>query len=530
MSRRPKRPSRVPQFEPLEPRQLLSRGVRHPGVLPVHAAAEATDAPRPDLDAFARDLVGHPGRAARHGLGGLVREMNRHAGFAARHGWGACLAMELRTHPAYAAAHHLTALVSPAHPAPSALPASPTRVPVPRTGAAAAPSVAAASGPAATPPVTTATDALAGPVVSQTYLVAVGGTLDVTVPGGGLAGPGLTYTITPQPLPANMTFNRGTGALVFAPAPGQVGQYRFNVTVSDGTRSVTEAVPLAVVSTPRPSTEVSGRVVDVSGVPLAGVPVMIGHIEAVTDAAGRFTLKGVPDRPGPLAVDGLHAGGYLMPMAPVPQFLGHPLHPGVENVVAAPIALPRLDTAHATDFSRVDQGKGLDLTSPLMPGVTLHVAPGSAVGMDGKAFAGNLTLTDLPVSKLLEVMPPGIVPHALIGVDGPDLMFRTPAKLTLPNLSGDAPGSVHSLLSLNMQTGEFEVSGHVQVSADGKWLTTVDGGIHASTCACIFDPPAGQGGMNSSCGCPTTPGGVSPPMAGGPNPPPVRVMLGGSPK
>ncbi len=32
---------------------------------------------------------------------------------------------------------------------------------------------------------------------------------------------GVTFTITPQPLPANMTFNRETGELTFAPGPGQ---------------------------------------------------------------------------------------------------------------------------------------------------------------------------------------------------------------------------------------------------------------------------------------------------------------------
>ena len=58
-------------------------------------------------------------------------------------------------------------------------------------------------------------------IVQDPLSVAIGGNLDVTLPNLGLGSIGLTYTITPQPLPANMTFNRGTGELVFAPAPAR---------------------------------------------------------------------------------------------------------------------------------------------------------------------------------------------------------------------------------------------------------------------------------------------------------------------
>jgi hypothetical protein len=116
--------------------------------------------------------------------------------------------------------------------------------------------------------------------------VSVGATLDTSVVVLGLTGPNVTYTIAPQPLPANMTFNRGSGELTFAPAPNQVGRYSFSVVVSDGTSS--EKVPVIInVGDPLvPSTEVSGQVVDAAGRPLAGVPVMIDTLSTKTDAAG----------------------------------------------------------------------------------------------------------------------------------------------------------------------------------------------------------------------------------------------------
>ncbi|MHB1561643.1 MAG: hypothetical protein ACYC61_29695, partial [Isosphaeraceae bacterium] len=60
--------------------------------------------------------------------------------------------------------------------------------------------------------------------------VAVGSTLDVTLPNLGLGNNGISDTITPQPLPANMTFNRGTGELVFAPAPDEAGTFSYAAT------------------------------------------------------------------------------------------------------------------------------------------------------------------------------------------------------------------------------------------------------------------------------------------------------------
>ncbi len=540
MSRRPRKPLNA-QVEALEARQLLSRGGgRHltapPMTAPGGAFARLDMAPRPELDAFAADLAHHPLRADRMALGALGRQLALHWRFAARHGWGACLVMELQAHPVYAARHHLTALVSPALPPPPAVPpaspppaavsaVSPALPPAPAvppavtttvTPPAATPAAAPTPAPAVTP---------AGPTVAQApQSVAVGGTLDVTLPALGLSGSGLTYTITPQPLPANMTFNRGTGELAFAPAPGQAGPYDFTVTVSDGTHAAAEHVPVTVTATPRPSTEVSGQVVDVSGVPLAGVPVMIGASTTTTDLTGHFTLAGVTAQPGPLTVDGYHAdaaGDYMMLMAPTTQFVGHPLYAKADNVVPRPIALPHLDLAHATDFSQADPGRPMDLTSPLLPGVSLHVAAHSAMTMDGKPFGGKLALTALPVDRLREVLPPGVVPGSMVGVDGPELMFSTPAQVTLPNTAGYAPGVVLNLLTMNMTTGGFDVTGHLKVSGDGRRLETADGGVLASSCLIEVFLVDGQGLPVTDCnGCQAGANGTAPgangPAAGGP--------------
>lgn len=286
MNRRRRPLARKPSVETLERRQMLSLAPRPVGigtreVLPLRltpgASPRMTFPPRPDLDGLAWALAHQPRMAARMGLGELAAQLRRHAGFARRNGWGTCLAMELTMHPRYAAAHRLTALMTPPTPASPPVTPPPPTPSQPPTDSGGTPGDGGTGGQ---PPVT----------LTLSAGVEVGSTLDVFMPRGTLAGSDLTFTITPQPLLANMTFHRGTGELVFAPAPEQVGTHRFTVEVSDGKGTLTVVVPIEVTRTPRPTTEVSGRVVYEAGRPLAEIPVRIGSIETKTDAKGSFTL------------------------------------------------------------------------------------------------------------------------------------------------------------------------------------------------------------------------------------------------
>jgi hypothetical protein len=282
---------------------------------------------RPELDAFALQLVHNRHGAAKRGLGALAQMIANDKAYAQQHGWGAALASVLSHHPAYAARHHLSAML--AHPA-----SEPTGGTTPASSSTSASTVSVAAPivsvatPLPTPtPAPPAAPTGSTPVATDSQAVAVGGALDITIQPGGLAGADVTYIINPQPLPQNMTFNRGTGALTFAPAPGQAGAYQFRVTASNGTQTVVEPVSIAVSQPPLASTAVSGRVVDESGNPLVDLPVSIGENAATTDANGDFTLTGVPSNPSPLSAGGAVASGLgrLGLMAPVDQLLGHAL-------------------------------------------------------------------------------------------------------------------------------------------------------------------------------------------------------------
>ena len=490
--RRPARPSLKAGVEPLESRQLMSRGGARLAYPALHAAA--LDA-RPDLDAFAYGLAARPGAAAGMGLGGLARALRHEARYAAAHGWGGALAMELAAHPAYAAAHHLTRLIA----APAATVA--TVAYAGATPSAPAPAAAAApAGASSQPPTGTASAPAGGGGASKPLLfdpaVAVGQTLDVTVPAGGLSGPNLTYTITPQPLPANVTFNRATGELVFAPDPDQVGSYDFTVRVAAGPLAVTVDVPVAVTRPALPSTEVSGRVVDESGLPLAGLPVSIGGSRATTDPLGRFTLTNVPADPGPLSAGGATgaAQGRQDLTAPADQLLGHPVYAGADNVVPAPLILPKITWSTPASFSRPDPTRVLNLSNPAIPGFDIQLPPGPA----GTAAApATLSLATLSAAVSAQHMPAGLSGGLLLyKATGADL--TEPVTLTLPNAQGFAPGAVLDLLTVNLTTGGHDTAGQLVVSPDGKTMTT--SGPVTLAPAALPSSGSGTGGGGNSPG------------------------------
>jgi Bacterial Ig domain len=492
-----------PHVDRLEMRRLMSQANAKSYVaqaLAKQQAALESELAHGDLDLFADTLAHSPRLAARMGLGALGFMLRRSQKPAQRDGWGATLVRELAAHPRYAAAHDLTALIKP--------PAQPKINPIitqplstPPSPPIAQPPQPVAQPPQQSPPVAQppqppqpvaqppqpVAPASSPPTVTQDPLsVAVGSTLDVTLPNLGISGTDVTFTITPQPLPANMTFNRGTGELVFSPAPDQVGVSSFSVVVSNGTASGTIVVPVTVTAPPLPSTEVSGRVVDENGNPLAGMPVSIGSATTVTDQAGDFTLTAIPANPGPISAGGAAAAsqGRQALMAPVVQLLGHPLYSAANNVMPAPLIVPTIDWSPATAFSQTSESASLDITNPAMTGFDIRMATTSAGTVQA---SGTVKVAELSAALSAQHMSPGVsTGMVLFNVSGTGISDK--AQLTLPNTDGFPPGSVLYLMMLNPLTGGHDVAGRMVVSADGKTMTST--GLISLSPSSAGPPPA----------------------------------------
>jgi hypothetical protein len=269
-----------------------------------------------------------------------------------------------------------------------------------------------------------------------------------------------------------MTFNRGTGKLVFAPAPAQAGTYDFSVAVSGASGSGMVVLPVTVTNPAVASTEVSGQVVDENGKALAGVPVSIDGTTVTTNQAGDFTLAGVAANPGPISAGGSvgSAQGRLDLTAPVEQLLNHPVYAGANNVIPTPLILPKIDWTAAASFSQSAASQPLDITDPTLPGFAPHPSANAATATS--PASGTVSVAELPATLAAQHMPPGVSgPMLLVKITGANLPGA--AQVTLPNTDGYAPGSMLSLAALNPRTGGHDILGKLVVSADGKTMTSL---------------------------------------------------------
>ena len=501
MSRRTRRPLVLSGIETLEQRQMLHGGVAsEPKTALLHLVDNGRDA---DKLATARQhhaaqlTRAAEARAQAHQRHMLVHEQSLHVKAAARDHVEAAHAAVLRVtaaHPAkhVPAKHHKPHAKAKHHAKPiTTTPVVPSMDWGKLIGSVVTTATATGGSTATTiskPAITTnpiATPATAPPVsvnpttpavqatittTALTRTLAVGEVLDTKIIPGGIAGQGITYTITPQPLPANMIFDRTTGELTFTPAPGQGGHYQFTVTTNGGLGNSATVLPIDVSAVPLAATTVSGQVVDELGLPLAGMPVAIGNATATTDLLGHFTLSGVAVVPGPISAGGTVADAQDRQglLTPVVQLLGHELYPQANNVIAQPLILPKINWTTASTYSWTDASHTLNLTNSAVPGFQISIAP----NLKGTSSTpGSVQLAQLPASVSAQHLPSGFGGNLfLVKTTGIDV--TKPVTISMPNTAGLKPGAITALLAINFATAGKDTIGYMVVSDDGKTMTS----------------------------------------------------------
>jgi RHS repeat-associated protein len=283
----------------------------------------------------------------------------------------------------------------------------------------------------------------------------------------------------------------GDSHLVFTPAPDQVGSYSFTLIARNGGTETTQNVTLNVVADPITTTRVTGIIADTSQAGLAGVLVELSGYQATTDATGKFTIV-LPDSSAgdTLKVYGqrIQGGGITYPFIAEKMglLLGHEIYRSVNNQIDRPIYLPTVDVSTGTT---VNPGAETFVTNPRLAGAKVDVAAGSLFDKSGNAFAGIMTITEVPVSLTPAALPDNLHPDVIVTIQPGDMVFNTPARLTLPNRAGYLPGVEMDLWSINPNTGLFDIVGKGQVSADGSVIETIEGGIRNSSWHFFAPPP-----------------------------------------
>lgn len=262
------------------------------------------------------------------------------------------------------------------------------------------------------------------------------------------------------------------GTLSFTPALGDVGSYQFGLVANDGDTRVEQTVTLHVLADPVTTTRVSGVVQDTAGQVLAGIPVKVGSVQAVTGADGSFLLdfSAGPPSTNTLEIHGEQASGgktYAQVSMALTSFLGHTLWTGVNNQVAQPICVAAVDMSQAVT---INPNQDTTITSSAFPGASLTVYAGSLRDAQGALYSGPLTITAVPVNKSPAALPDIYVPEELFTLQPAGLVFSQSPRLTLPDPATHPSGAYMQLMASSPTSDQYSWLGFGRVSVSAGEL------------------------------------------------------------
>ncbi len=273
-----------------------------------------------------------------------------------------------------------------------------------------------------------------------------------------------------------------SGMMTITPAPGQQGTHLFDLVVSDSVAETVLPVSLTVLSDSVTTTRISGVVLNTDREPLAGIPVELGGDSTTTESDGTFELTvSSGSTADALLIRGeAHVGEVVYPFIAekIPLLLGRDLYRGSANVIGRPIYLPALDVAGG---QTIDPNKDTTVTTAAIPGAAVFIEAGSLSDQIGQPFTGVLSITEVPAELTPAALPEGLFTDLVVTIQPGEMVFETPAPLTLPNRAGHAPGTEMILWSINPVTGQFDQVGVGRVSDDGALIETISGGIRNSS-------------------------------------------------
>lgn len=229
--------------------------------------------------------------------------------------------------------------------------------------------------------------------------------------------------------------------------------------------------------------------------PLEGVVITVDGAEeslrAVTDAEGRFTLTPAPAGRFFVHVDGRAAKGSQWPNGAYYPYVGKAWEAvaGKTNNLAGGSGLIYLPLVPAGALQAVSAIRETPITfasetlsqHPELAGVQITV-PANALFSDSGTRGGRVGLAPVPPDRLPEPLPAGLEMPLVITVqtDGPS-NFDQPVPARFPNLPNPTtgfrlpPGAKTALVSFNHDTGKWEVSGPMTISADGLFAVSDPG-------------------------------------------------------
>ncbi|MGH8546891.1 MAG: DUF6531 domain-containing protein, partial [Gammaproteobacteria bacterium] len=230
-------------------------------------------------------------------------------------------------------------------------------------------------------------------------------------------------------------------------------------------------------------TALAGQVLDLKGRPLAKVVLKVGFESsgAQTDETGRFLIENIEAGWGELIIDGREArrrrNDHSSDLAPPENHgvfeYGLKIKEGETNVLAFTIWLPKIDTQHTQRIPAPTTSEVI-VTNPKIPGLELHIPPGTTITDHEGKLVREVSLTRIPLDRTPFPLPKGVVPPVYFTAQPGGAYLQANgnvgARIYYPNNFKQLPGGRHEFWHYDTGYRGWYVYGLGTVTEDGKQI------------------------------------------------------------
>src|SRR5262245_17751708 len=219
-------------------------------------------------------------------------------------------------------------------------------------------------------------------------------------------------------------------------------------------------------------TAVAGEVRTLSDQPLEGVTLRIGDQTTRTDDTGRFLLISIPPGHRVLLIDGRSASrpGQIYGVFEV----GVDVRAGT-NILPFTIWMPEIDTENAVSIPSPTTDE-IVVTTPRMPGLELHLPPGTIIRDKEGQVITQISLTPIPLDRTPFPLPFGVAfPMYYTAQPGGSLIEPYGARIIYPSVTHEPPGTRVHLWNYDAEEKGWYIYGRGTVTADGKQVVPDQG-------------------------------------------------------